>query len=260
MERKGERKKKRVVPGGVLGVSVGPGPTGASSPRGCSGCSCPWPSRHVGVWFSGGQGASGSPGVGVGAMVGWGVAGGNRCLRSPDPLGVAPGIVRHRGPQGATCHIFTCLATSRPQTSQDVKNHPKPPQPEPPEPPKPPKPPSRPPRHPLPIHPTTAAPSPTVGRHACARLCMRVHRRGGCEGCPPTCWVLLIGRGAVQNSPVAAGPTSPRRCTVYKGSEGRARAVGSFCWGLGLELQSRSAPYDPDLRTKETQRVYMSNI
>lgn len=165
------------------------------------------------------MGCWGSPGVGMG---GGSPMGASVCRTpTPTPTGAGPGVAWHRGPRSATCHIACPHPTQShpapPQTPQDVQNPPKhPPQ-------NPPKPPPHPPQHPLPIHPTTTAPSPASGRHACACLCMRVHERrdggggGGCEGCPPTRWVPLIGRGAVQNSPVAMGPTSPRRRIVYKG-------------------------------------------
>lgn len=161
----------------------------------------------------------GTPGwtFGLGFTVGRG------CLQRPDPMVQHPAL-RGTGvpkPPRATSPVPNpAPATASPSNTSGcatppAKKHPH-------HPPK--NPPSHPPQHPLHIHP---AASPASGRHACACLCMRVHGRtdgrggvggvGGCEGCPPTRWVLLIGQGAVQNSPVAMGPTSPRCRTVYKG-------------------------------------------
>lgn len=100
---------------------------------------------------------------------------------------------------------------------------------------------------PHPHIPTTLG-SPSQRPASGCRVC--VCEEGGGKGgvrVPPTRRAPLIGRGAVQNSPcapaqAAMGPTSPRRCTVYKGRRRSGKGSRKFLLGSGLELQSETGP------------------
>lgn len=178
------------------------------------------------------EGPRGEPWVGF-----WGApaAGGSQ------GLGAAPAVAWHRGPRSATCHI----ACPHPASPADTSERAKPPQKSQP----PPKPAPQTPRNPRPGHP---GPRPRCGAHACARPCVRVlacvcvctdTRPGGGRGCPPTRWAPLIGRGGRPKSAARAGShLSPAAHRIKGRRRSGQRAVGSFCWGLDLELQGWIGP------------------